>query len=191
VSRRALIAVDVQHDFLPGGSLAVAEGFDVIAPLKNLASHVDLVVATRDFHPRDHCSFTLRGGSWPEHCVIGSHGAQLHPEIDAIAQLLVSKGMQRDREAYSGFDDTELAAMLRARGVTHVIIGGLATDYCVRATALAASSAGFETTVVEEAVRAVDVQPGDGERAVDEMRAHSVSVAPLQRVVAGSPVSAA
>jgi nicotinamidase/pyrazinamidase len=172
----ALIAVDVQGDFLPGGSLAVRNGGEVIAPLVALARSVDVVVATRDFHPAAHCSFVAQGGPWPPHCVIGTTGALITPGVDAIAQLVVSKGMDPNVEAYSGFDGTGLADILRGLDVVNVLIGGLATDYCVRATALAAQREGFITTVVADAIRAVAVNPGDGERALEEMRQVGVSI---------------
>jgi nicotinamidase/pyrazinamidase len=167
----ALIAVDVQCDFLPGGALGVAGGDAIIPPIRDLAAHADVVVATRDFHPRSHCSFADQGGPWPSHCVIGTPGAALHPDIDALAQFIVSKGMNPTVEQYSGFDGTGLGELLRARGVGHAVIVGLATDYCVRATALAARGHGFITTVVLDAVRAVDLRPGDGDRALEEIRA--------------------
>src|SRR5438445_9958892 len=143
--RTAVIAVDVQRDFLPGGSLAVRDGDGVIAPLLELARSADIVVATRDFHPPGHSSFLAQGGPWPAHCVAGTEGAHIAPQIDAVADLVVSKGTDIHVEAYSGFDGTGLAAMLRALGVTDVVIGGLATDYCVKATALAAHQEGFGT----------------------------------------------
>jgi nicotinamidase/pyrazinamidase len=177
--RTALLAVDVQADFLPGGSLGVPDGESVIAPLRSLALRADLVIATRDHHPPGHISFTSRGGPWPAHCVIGTGGARIHPEIDAVADIVVSKGRDPDREAYSGFDGTGLAMMLRSLGVERVIIGGLATDYCVRATALAAVDAGFQTAVVRDAVRAVGVKPGDGTRALEEMARAGVSIVSL------------
>lgn len=166
----ALIAVDVQNDFLPGGSLGVPGGDRVIAPLVRAAARVDLVVATRDWHPQGHCSHVEQGGPWPAHCIAGSHGAELAAEINRIADAIVSKGQERDVDAYSGFDGTRLAELLRAHGVERVLVGGLATDYCVRATALDAIGNGFETVVLEEAVAAVDVTPGDGERALAELR---------------------
>jgi nicotinamidase-related amidase len=172
----ALLAVDVQRDFLPGGSLAVSDGDAVVAPLRALADEAALLVATRDFHPPHHCSFIERGGPWPPHCVIGTPGAAIHPDIDAIADLIVSKGTDPDAEAYSGFDGTGLAGMLRSAGVERVIVGGLATDYCVRATALAARREGFDAEVVLAAVRAVDAQPGDGSKAVEEMRRAGVTI---------------
>ena len=170
----ALIAADVQTDFLPGGALGVAGGDEVVAPLRALATAAGFVVATRDFHPPNHCSFTAQGGPWPPHCVIGTAGTAIHPRIDSLAAIIVSKGMNAGLEAYSAFDGTVLAGVLRARGVRRVVIGGLATDYCVRATALAALAEGFEVDLALDAIRAVDVRPGDGARAVDEMRAAGV-----------------
>lgn len=171
----ALVIADVQRDFLPGGALGVAGGNEVIGPLRARAGDAGLIVATRDYHPANHCSFQARGGPWPAHCVIGTPGAAIHPDIDAIAQLVVSKGMDPDREQYSAFD-TSLGAMLHAHGVRRLIVGGLATDYCVRYTALGARQAGFEVEVIAAATRAVDVEPGDGERAFTEMRAAGVVI---------------
>ena len=169
--RTALLAVDVQGDFLPGGALAVPDGDAVIAPLLRAARGAGMVVATRDWHPPGHVSFAERGGPWPPHCVAGTPGALIRPEVDRLADVVVSKGRNVDIDAYSGFDGTPLAALLRAAGVERVLVGGLATDYCVRATALDALREGFEVVVLRDAVRAVEVQPGDGERALDEMRA--------------------
>ena len=165
----ALIAVDVQHDFLPGGALGVPGGDAVIAPLVAAARDVGLVVKTRDNHPAGHCSFAEQGGPWPPHCVAGTHGAELHPDIAALPGRLLDKGTALDADAYSGFDGTGLAELLREAGVTRVLVGGLATDYCVRATVLDALSAGFDVTVLVDAVAAVDVETGDGERALREM----------------------
>jgi nicotinamidase/pyrazinamidase len=117
----ALIAVDVQFDFLPGGALGVPGADVVVAPIRELATYVGVVVATRDFHPPSHCSFTAQGGPWPPHCVIATPGAALHPDIDAIAHAIVSKGTAPSLEQYSGFDGTGLAALLQARGVRQVI----------------------------------------------------------------------
>ena len=171
----ALIVTDVQHDFLPGGALAVEGGDEVIAPLLARVDDAGLVVATRDFHPPNHCSFYARGGPWPAHCVIGTAGAAIHPEIDSVAHLIISKGSDPEHEQYSAFE-AGLGSMLAARGIRKLIIGGLATDYCVRATSLAARSAGFDVQVLLDAVRAVDVRAGDGERALDEMRAAGVVI---------------
>ncbi|MGA7989108.1 MAG: archease [Candidatus Dormiibacterota bacterium] len=186
-----LIAVDVQADFLPGGALGVPGADAVVAPICELASHVGVVVASRDFHPPGHCSFIFKGGPWPPHCVIGSPGAALHPDIDAIAHAIVSKGTDPAQEQYSGFDGTGLGALLRARGVQRVIIGGLATDYCVRATALAACGEGFATTIVLDAVRAVDVHPGDGDRALEDVRAAGGRVCSLAEILGEPPLDSA
>jgi nicotinamidase-related amidase len=180
----ALLAVDVQNDFLPGGSLAVPGGDRVIAPLVRAAAEVDLVVATRDWHPEHHCSFTPRGGAWPAHCVAGSDGARLAPEVDRVADAIVSKGTRHDADAYSGFDGTRLAELLRAHGVDTVLVGGLATDYCVRATVLDALRNGFRTVILASAVAAVDVTPGDGERALAELRAAGAEIAAGERPAA-------
>lgn len=176
----ALVVVDVQHDFLPGGPLAVPAGDAVVDPLARAARAVTLVVKTRDAHPQDHCSFTDRGGIWPEHCVAGTHGAQLHPTIAALPGPVLDKATTSAADAYSGFDGTGLAELLQAAGVTHVLVGGLATDYCVKATVLDALAAGFETTVLLDAVAAVDVEEGDGERALGEMSAAGARLARLQ-----------
>lgn len=174
--RTALIAVDVQGDFLPGGSLAVAGGDAVVAPLLAAARRAGMVVATRDWHPPHHVSFAERGGPWPVHCVAGTSGGALHPDVDRIADVVVSKGTNVDVDAYSGFDGTPLAELLRAAGVWRVLVGGLATDYCVRATALDALQQGFEVVVLRDAVRPVEAQPGDGERALSEVAAAGAQV---------------
>lgn len=174
--RHALIAVDVQGDFLPGGSLAVGDGDAVVAPLLAFAARVDLVVATRDWHPPHHSSFAERGGPWPVHCVAGTPGAALHRDIDRIANVVVSKGMNSEVDAYSGFDGTPLAELLRGSGVTRVYVGGLATDYCVRATALDAVRQGFEVVVLGDAVRAVEANPGDGAQALAAVEAAGATI---------------
>jgi nicotinamidase/pyrazinamidase len=173
----ALIVVDVQNDFCPGGALAVPDGDQVVEPINALAREASFVVATRDWHPPDHGSFSAQGGPWPVHCVRETAGAQLHPGIDtARIDEIVDKGQQRDTEGYSGFEGTELERLLRERGVETVDVAGLALDYCVRATALDAKRAGFDVIVHRDATRAVDVQPGDGERAVSELEAAGVRV---------------
>lgn len=152
----ALIIVDVQNDFCPGGALAVAEGDTVIPILNRLAPHFGTVVATQDWHPAAHSSFAAQGGPWPPHCVAGTPGADFHPALDRAAiDLVIRKAMLTGQDAYSGFDGTDLAAQLRARGVRRVYVGGLALDYCVDATARDARVAGFATTVLRDATRAV------------------------------------
>jgi nicotinamidase/pyrazinamidase len=171
---RALIIVDFQNDFCPGGALAVPDG-DAIAPrLNELATSGDyaLVVATRDWHPPDHGSFAAQGGPWPVHCVAGTPGAELHPALDREPiDVIVDKGQDPATEGYSGFEGTGLETLLREHGIDQVAIGGLATDYCVKNTALDALREGFAVTVDTTAVRGVDVAPGDSERALEELRA--------------------
>jgi nicotinamidase/pyrazinamidase len=176
---RALVIVDFQNDFCPGGALAVPDG-DAIAPrLNDLAGSgaYDVVVATRDWHPPDHGSFAESGGPWPVHCVAGTPGAELHHALDPTPiEAVVDKGQARDTEGYSGFEGTELAALLHERDVEHVTVVGLATDYCVKNTALDALREGFAVTVDSTATRGVEVELGDSQRALDEVRAAGASV---------------
>jgi nicotinamidase/pyrazinamidase len=174
---RALIVVDVQNDFCPGGALAVPEGDAVVDAVNRMASEATFVVATRDWHPANHGSFAEQGGPWPVHCVQETPGAALHDRIElGQIDVLVDKGQGSDLEGYSGFEDTGLEQLLREHGVDAIDVVGLALDYCVKATALDARRAGFDVTVHRGATRAVDVTPGDGERAVSELRAAGVEV---------------
>lgn len=171
----ALILVDVQLDFLPGGSLAVPRGDEVVPALNRyIAVFRGLtfpVVATRDWHPPDHCSFKARGGLWPPHCVAGSDGARFALLLDLPCEArIVSKAMAPDKDAYSGFEGTDLDEWLKHAGVSRLFVGGLATDYCVLNTVRDALRLGYATFLLLDAVRAVDVAPGDGARAIDEMR---------------------
>ena len=189
----ALLVVDVQNDFCAGGALAVPGGDAVIPVLNRLAARVAAlgfpVYASRDWHPADSRHFATHGGRWPTHCVAGTPGARLHPALDLPpGTLIVTKGAGRDEEGYSAFDGSiagrgSLLADLRARGVNELIVGGLATDYCVRASALDARRQGFAVTIVADAVRPVDVQPGDGDRAVDELEAAGAVVKPAADVL--------
>jgi nicotinamidase/pyrazinamidase len=177
----ALIVVDYQNDFTPpDGALAVPEGDAIAGRINDLAhsGDYDLVLATRDWHPPDHGSFTEQGGIWPVHCVQDTEGAQLHPDLDADAiDVVVDKGQDPETDGYSGFDGTRLAELLREHGVERVTLVGLATDYCVKNTALEALQEGFTVIVDSTAVRGVDVEPGDSERALAEMRAAGASIA--------------
>ncbi len=172
----ALIVVDVQNDFLPGGALAVTGGDAVIAPLNCLSGKFAAtglaLIFSRDWHPPDHCSFSENGGTWPRHCVAGTHGAEF-PGALAIpdSASIVSKATEAGEESYSALQGTGLAATLRDQGVRRVFVGGLATDYCIRATVLDLLDAGFATILLLDAVRAVDVKPGGGENAIREMSA--------------------
>lgn len=171
----ALIVVDVQNDFLPGGSLGVPLGDAVIAPLNRCIQACEQqglpVFATRDWHPPDHCSFRSQGGIWPPHCVAGTPGAGFPARLSLPPNVrIISKATTAGADAYSGFQGTDLAAQLAEAGCARVLIGGLATDYCVRATALDARAAGLEVVVIEDAVQAVNVRPGDGQLALTDMR---------------------
>lgn len=171
----ALIIVDLQHDFLPGGALAVRDG-DAVIPVLNGAIAAFRaaglpIIATRDWHPLEHCSFHARHGIWPPHCVAGSDGAAFPAALQLAGATVVSKATSADSDAYSGFDGTALGASLREQGIKRVFVGGLATDYCVLQTVLDALQLGFKVVLLRDAIRAVDVQPGDGERAIARMRA--------------------
>jgi nicotinamidase/pyrazinamidase len=177
---RALIIVDFQNDFTPGGALAVSHGDEIADRLNALAAsgEYDLVVATRDWHPPDHGSFAERGGPWPPHCVQGTEGAELHPALDRThIDAVVDKGQDPSTEGYSGFEGTPLADLLHERGITEITVTGLATDYCVKNTALDALRNGFQVTVDSTAARGVEVQPGDSEQALAEVRAAGGAVA--------------
>ena len=175
--RDALVIVDVQNDFCSGGSLAVPDGDAVVDPLNRaLELKWATTVATRDWHPADHGSFKEQGGPWTPHCVQDSHGAQLHARLHAVRHI-VNKGVAKEDPGYSGVAGTDLAGHLRGAGVTRAFVGGLATDYCVRATALDLRKEGFDVVVLSDTVRAVDIHPGDGERALQEMKDAGAEIA--------------
>lgn len=184
----ALVAVDVQRDFMPGGALPVPRGDEVVEPLNVLIRSFSKegypITFTRDWHPPDHISFRSRGGPWPPHCVRGSEGAEFHPELvvpdDA---LIVSKATDRDKEAYSGFDGTGLEEMLRERGVRRLFVGGVATEYCVRATVIDALKLGFEVILVEDAIRGID--PEGEENAKEEMVREGAVLVRLGEILTG------
>jgi nicotinamidase-related amidase len=189
----ALVIVDVQNDFCPGGSLPVAEGDQVVPVVNRLAPRFATVVTTQDSHPADHSSFAEQGGPWPVHCVEGTPGWRLPPDLRVTPDYQVFKGRDRDIDGYSGWTQ-ELAQWLRERGVQRVVVVGLALDYCVRATALDARAAGLEAVVLTDATRAVNVEPGDDKRALDALRAAGVRVAlnPTEAgdLMAGAPTQA-
>lgn len=180
----ALLVIDMQVDFLPGGKLGVPGGDAVLNPINDLLalfSSRDLpIYASRDWHPENHCSFADRGGPWPPHCVADTAGSAFSDRLALPASaVIVSKADTPDVDAYSAFNGTDLAAHLRGHGVRRVVVCGLATDYCVLNTVLDARENGFEVLIVEEAMRAVDVNPGDGERAIARMRALGARAATL------------
>ena len=198
MDRKALIIVDVQNDFCPGGALAVAGGDAIIPVVNEIAPGFDLVVATRDWHPRGHVSFASahkghRTGDqiqvdgeaqvlWPDHCVQGTSGADFHPDLDTRpVNLILHKGTSRELDSYSGFLETDhrtstgLAAYLRGVEVSEVTVCGLATDYCVLFTALDSVESGFATRLVIDAVRGIDQPEGNLDRALDAMREAGVT----------------
>jgi len=173
-SESALIIVDVQVDFCPGGALPVPDGNQVVPVINRYVERFEkagaLVVATRDWHPREHVSFKTRGGMWPEHCVQNTYGARFHPDLilpDGV--VVVSKGYKPGREAYSGFEGTDLENILRNRGVKVLYVGGLATDYCVKNTVLDGIRRGFKVFLLVDAIKGVDVVEGDSQKAIEEM----------------------
>ncbi len=173
----ALIVVDMQRDFLPGGALAVAQSDEILSLVDRyvrlFAERSLPVVFSRDWHPSDHCSFTAQGGSWPPHCVAGTTGAEFAAGLSLPpGAIVISKATRAEHDAYSAFEGTPLAERLLALHVTRVFICGLATDYCVKATADAAIDKGFETMLLIDAMRAVDVHSGDGATALKALCAH-------------------
>ena len=170
----ALIIVDVQNDFCPGGALPVPEG-DQIIPVLN--DYINIfkkakanIFATRDWHPPNHISFKTQGGPWPSHCVQNSEGAKFHPDLKLPSDVtIISKATNPLREAYSGFDGTDLASTLKAQGVNRIFVGGLATDYCVKNTVFDARKLGFGTVLLLDAVRGINVRPDDVKEAIAEM----------------------
>jgi len=187
--RDALVIVDVQNDFCPGGALAVPDGDRVVGVLNRYAERFAAagapVFASRDWHPAVTRHFKAHGGAWPPHCVQGTSGAEFHPALVLPPGTdVVSKGTDPDTDAYSCFqadtaDGMPFAAVLGEHGVGRLFVGGLATDYCVKATALDALKEGFDVVVLADAVRAVDVTPGDGDRAVAAMTAAGARIASL------------
>lgn len=170
----ALLSVDVQNDFLPGGALAVPAGDEVIAPLNGWLARFAAarlpVFATRDWHPADHCSFVAEGGTWPPHCIADTLGAQFAAALALpVSAVTISKATAKETDAYSGFAGTDLHERLQGVGVRRLFVGGLATDYCVLNTVLDALRLGYAVVLLADCIRAVDVRPGDGARAVAAM----------------------
>lgn len=171
----ALIVTDVQNDFLPGGALAVKRGDEVVPVLnayaERFAKRALPVFATRDWHPENHCSFLAQGGPWPAHCIAGTPGAAMAPGLALPpGTTVISKATARDRDAYSTFAGTDLAARLSALRVRRIFVGGLTTDYCVLNTVLDGLRLGYQAVVLLDSIRAVDVSPGDGGRAIAAMQ---------------------
>lgn len=180
-NKRALIIVDVQNDFCPGGALAVPGGDEVVPVINQLlaVSEFGCIITTGDWHPANHCSFKEQGGSWPRHCVAYTQGAELHPNLKIAEQvkwlLHVCKGFLRNEDAYSGFKgNLNLERIMKLSGIEKVYICGLATDYCVKATALDAKKARFKTYVIIDACRGVSKE--DSDKAVEEMKDAGIKI---------------
>jgi len=187
---QALLLVDIQNDFCPGGALAVKDGDSVVGVANTLAPHFEMVALTQDHHPAGHSSFVAQGGPWPPHCIQGSAGAAFHHQLEVPADLVVPKGERMVADSYSGFADddgveTGLHALFQSRGVDHLTVLGLATDYCVKATVLHALERGYAVTVVTDGCRAVDLQPGDGATALAAMQTAGARLATSSEVTRG------
>ncbi|GAB6136150.1 nicotinamidase [Thermococcus prieurii] len=173
----ALIVVDMQRDFMPGGALPVPEGDKIIPKvneyIRKFGEKGALIVATRDWHPENHISFKEQGGPWPKHCVQGTEGAEFVVELPEDA-VIISKATEPDKEAYSGFEGTNLAEILREKGVKRVYVCGVATEYCVRATALDAVKHGFEVYLLSDAVKGINLK--DEKKALEELEKAGVKI---------------
>lgn len=184
-STDALIVTDVQRDFCPGGALAVKGGDEIIATINRLIPKFEKVIYTRDWHPENHVSFDDNpqyvDKSWPVHCVAGTPGAEFHDGLDVRPNaLVIDKATHPEREAYSAFHGTDLAKELEQRNIERVFIVGLATDYCVKNTAIDAVRHGFQAVVLRDAVRGVDVPAGSADRAIEEMKEAGVQISTSQ-----------
>ncbi len=170
----AIIIVDVQRDFCPGGALPVPQGDQVVPIINEYINQFTAmnarIFATRDWHPPNHVSFKTQGGPWPPHCIRESEGAKFHPDLELPEDtVVISKAMDPAKESYSGFDGTKLADELGKNEVKRIFVGGLATDYCVKSTVLDGIKLGFETVLLVDAIRGINVAPGDADKAVEEM----------------------
>jgi len=190
-SSKALIVVDVQNDFCPGGSLAVAQGDEVVAPLNKLMKEFldrgEPVYKTRDWHPEKTKHFAIYGGTWPIHCVQNTRGAEFHSDLlDDPRITVISKGFDERADGYSGFDGTQLAQLLRDEEVKEIWVGGLATDYCVKETVIDGVHNGFKVKALADAMRAVNVNPDDGKKAIDLMKEAGAEIVGDEKKAAGT-----
>ena len=192
MERSALVIVDMQYDFLPGGSLPVPGGDDIIATLNRYIGIFEKngspILATRDWHPSQTTHFQAQGGVWPVHCVQGTHGAEFHADLRLPpSTIVISKGMGATEDAYSGFQGADqsgrpLATILRELGVTHLYIGGVATDYCTVSTTLAGLTEGFHVIVLLDTIRGINLKPGDIENAIADMVRNGAEVTTIERL---------
>ncbi|GAC1358683.1 MAG: nicotinamidase [Vulcanimicrobiaceae bacterium] len=174
----ALVIVDPQLDFLPGGALAVADGNRIFEPINRLMPMFSHVLATRDWHPEDHAYFEVNGGIWPFHCIANTPGAEFSPLLQTERiEFVMSKGTDPNTDGYSAFAGTDMAQQLSNRGITRLFLCGLATDYCVKMTSLEAKDKGFEAIVLTDAIAAVNRNPEDEQRALADMQSHGVTLA--------------
>ena len=179
----ALIIVDLQNDFCPGGALAVPGGDEIVPIINQLIPNFNKIYNTQDWHPPDHISFNAQGGPWLPHCVQDTKGAELHPGLKAEMAENIKKGTDADHETYSGFQGTHLAENLRTNGIKRVIVCGLATDYFVKAAVIDAITEGFNVVVLSDAVRGFEVKPGDSDAAVKAMRKAGAIVATSEELL--------
>jgi nicotinamidase/pyrazinamidase len=186
----ALLILDLQNDFCRGGPVAIAGGHAVAAQMAKAVAYFDaaniLIYATQDWHPVDHASFRTEGGPWPLHCVQNTRGAELHPDLNLPpGAVIVRKGAARTKDAYSGFIDSDLEARLTAAGVERVFVGGLSTDYVVLNTVIDTIDIGIETYVLMDAIDAMNIEPGDGLRALHLMQATGAKFITIADLMAG------
>jgi nicotinamidase-related amidase len=176
----ALIVVDIQKDFCSGGNLQVPDGDEIVPVLNRYIRKFEdagaQIYATRDWHPSNHISFKSQSGPWPPHCIQNTEGAEFHKDLLLPKSTIIVSKANPLKEVYSGFDETNLEEDLKRKSIRRVFVGGLATDYCVKNTVLDALKLGFETVLLKDAIRGVNVRTNDSERAVEEMKAKGVSI---------------
>ena len=179
----ALIIVDLQNDFCTGGELSVPHGDKIVPIINSIVPYFKRVFATQDWHPENHISFKTQGGIWPAHCVADSAGADFHPGLYLNGAIRIKKGSHPHKEVYSGFDETDLSKKLGRDGIKRIFLAGLATDYCVKATALDALENGFKVVVVADAVKGIESNPGDSEAAMREMTRAGAIIARFSNLI--------
>lgn len=184
----ALIIVDMQNDFMPGGALPVPNALSIIPKINRYIEAFlkakALIVATRDWHPPDHISFKQRGGPWPTHCVQNTSGAEFHKDLAIPREaVIVSKAFERDKDAYSGFEGTQLDTLLKSRGIKRVFVCGVATEYCVKATALDANKLGYQVFLLKDAIKGIDEPKGSELKALDEMLSEGIVALNIEDII--------